>query len=163
MRLGFRFALTTIAAAVVFAAEIQPSGLTVHEWGTFTSVAGVGGAPLSWNALGCGDDLPKFVNDYGYRGFKWTLNATVRMETPVIYFYSSRDVDAQVKVRFPQGLITEWFPRAQAAVYQEGRRRRVAASGIEPQRDRRLDEETHWTDRMEERPGPAWRVREFSY
>jgi hypothetical protein len=35
------------------------------------------------------------------------------METPVMYFYSSRELDAHVKVAFPQGLITEWYPRAE--------------------------------------------------
>jgi hypothetical protein len=34
------------------------------------------------------------------------------METPVIYFYSPRAVDAQVHVGFPQGLLTEWYPHA---------------------------------------------------
>src|SRR5260370_35944304 len=35
------------------------------------------------------------------------------METPVMYFYSSRELDAHVKVAFPQGFITEWYPRAE--------------------------------------------------
>ena len=34
------------------------------------------------------------------------------METPVIYFYSGRDIKASVKVGFPQGRITEWYPQA---------------------------------------------------
>ncbi|MGH9934956.1 MAG: hypothetical protein ACREAM_01850, partial [Blastocatellia bacterium] len=36
----------------------------------------------------------------------------MRMETPVIYFYSDRDVRASVKVDFPGGCITEWYPLA---------------------------------------------------
>ncbi len=32
------------------------------------------------------------------------------METPVIYFYSPREVVASVQVRFPYGVITEWYP-----------------------------------------------------
>jgi hypothetical protein len=110
------------AATLLFAAEIhspQSSGLTVHEWGTFTSVAGEDGSPTDWDALGCKNDLPGFVHDFGYRGFKWRLPGTVRMETPVLYFYSSREVDAHVKVAFPQGVITEWYPRAEQAVYQK--------------------------------------------
>jgi|HubBroStandDraft_1064217.scaffolds.fasta_scaffold02394_6 hypothetical protein len=102
------------AAALLIAANIHsvdPSGLTVHEWGTFTSVAGEDGSAIEWDALGC-SDLPHFVNDYGYRGFKWTLQGTVRMETPVMYFYSSHELDVRVKVAFPQGLITEWYPQA---------------------------------------------------
>jgi hypothetical protein len=109
-------------SVLLIAAEIhspQPTGLTVHEWGTFTSVAGEDGSAVDWDALGCKSDLPGFVNDFGYRGFKWRLSGTVRMETPVMYFYSSRELDAHVKVAFPQGLITEWYPRAEYAVDQK--------------------------------------------
>src|SRR5262249_4858108 len=31
---------------------------------------------------------------------------------PVLYFYGPRDFSANVKVRFPQGSITEWYPNA---------------------------------------------------
>jgi len=128
MKSAFRFVpfaapvLAVSAAAFLMAANIrsvQPSGLAVHEWGTFTSVAGEDGSAIEWDALGCKNDLPEFVNDYGYRGFKWRLQGAVRMETPVIYFYSSRELDAHVKVEFPQGLITEWYPRADYEVYQK--------------------------------------------
>jgi hypothetical protein len=101
--------------------SVQPGDLTVHEWGTFTSVAGEDGTAIDWDTLGCKDDLPGFVNDFGYRGFKWRLQGTVRMETPVLYFYSSRELDARVRVAFPQGLITEWYPQADYEVYQTQR------------------------------------------
>ena len=108
-----------VAAAIVLFARIDPHtqsmqvcDLTVHEWGTFTSVAGEDGAAIDWDALGCKDDLPGFVNDRGYRNFKFRWAGTVRMETPVMYFYSPRAMDARVKVAFPQGLITEWYPQA---------------------------------------------------
>lgn len=39
----------------------------------------------------------------------------VRMETPVIYFYSPSDVDALVTVRFPRGLMTEFYPTPDGA------------------------------------------------
>jgi hypothetical protein len=101
--------------------ETQPAlrDLTVHEWGTFTSVAGDDGFAMDWDALGCKSDLPKFVNDFGYRDFKWRLHGTVRMETPVLYFYSERALEAHVKVAFPQGLITEWYPQAHYQVFQK--------------------------------------------
>jgi len=114
--------LTVSAAALLIAANIhstQPSDLTVHEWGTFTSVAGEDGSAIEWDALGCQSDLPHFVNDYGYRGFKWRLQGTVRMETPVMFFYSPHQLDAHVKVAFPNGLITEWYPQAAYQVYQK--------------------------------------------
>ncbi len=120
----FGLVLVISAAALLMAANIhsvQTSGLTVHEWGTFTSVAGEDGSAIVWDALGCKSDLPRFVNDYGYRGFKWRLQGTVRMETPVMYFYSSSELDANVKVAFPQGLITEWYPQAEYKVRQKNR------------------------------------------
>ena len=108
------------ADVFVTAASSVPSAcpLTVHEWGTFTSVAGDDGSAVDWDALGCKDDLPSFVNDFGYRGFKWRVSGTVRMETPVIYFYADEPMDARVKVAFPRGLITEWYPRADYQVFQ---------------------------------------------
>ena len=33
------------------------------------------------------------------------------METPVLYFYGSRESVADVKVLFPKGTITEWYPQ----------------------------------------------------
>jgi hypothetical protein len=89
-----------------------------HEWGTFTSVAGADGRSLEWRPLLGPDDLPKFVYRMGTslsRGpelAKAQLIAKVRMETPVIYFYSDTDVDVAVKVGFPQGKVTEWYPQA---------------------------------------------------
>lgn len=38
--------------------------------------------------------------------------AMQRMETPVIYFYSDKEQTVDLKVRFPKGLITEWYPQA---------------------------------------------------
>jgi hypothetical protein len=116
--------IAILLIAPIFCGDETPPGvrdLTVHEWGTFTSVAGEDGSAIDWDALGCKNDLPKFVNDFGYRGFKWRLSGTVRMETPVMYFYSPRELDAQVKVAFPQGLITEWYPHADYKVYQRSR------------------------------------------
>jgi hypothetical protein len=34
------------------------------------------------------------------------------METPVLYFYDSREESVSVEVSFSKGLITEWYPRA---------------------------------------------------
>jgi hypothetical protein len=34
------------------------------------------------------------------------------METPVIYFYSRPERDVTVRVRFPRGWMTEWYPHA---------------------------------------------------
>jgi hypothetical protein len=97
-------------------------GLVVHEWGTFTSVQGGDGVLLPWHASQIGE-LPKFVHDWMKPGLnrrstsmlftgKGGLTTLQRMETPVIYFYSDTETTAEVTVRFPKGLITEWYPQA---------------------------------------------------
>jgi hypothetical protein len=45
-------------------------------------------------------------------GTKSVLMSYVRMETPVIYFYSEKGLNADVQVEMPRGRITEWYPRA---------------------------------------------------
>src|SRR5262249_18072895 len=35
-----------------------------------------------------------------------------KMETPVVYFYSSEARRVNLKVEFPNGLLTHWFPNA---------------------------------------------------
>src|SRR5207249_7898844 len=83
--------------------------LKVHEWGTFTSIAGQNGEAISWRPFGGPTDLPCFVDRF--RTFKADIAGTVRMETPVLYFYGSRESTANVKVLFPRGVITEWYPK----------------------------------------------------
>lgn len=103
-------------AAITFAmppraGTSDPIDLVAHEWGTFTSVAGEDGRAVEWLPQAGPSDLPCFVNA-STRGIKGVLSATVRMETPVIYFYASADTSVDVSVRFRQGLVTEWYPRA---------------------------------------------------
>ena len=104
--------------------QTQNHGLVAHEWGTFTSVQGADGGLLDWKPLET-SKLPGFVydwtrpglnrvltgNSYGGIG-KGSIFARQRMETPVVYFYSDKEQTVDVTVRFPQGLITEWFPQA---------------------------------------------------
>jgi hypothetical protein len=89
----------------------QPD-LTAHEWGTFTSIAGPSGQAMDWLPLTGSTDLPSFVEHFRDVAFKGGLRGTVRMETPVLYFYSSRETTLFVNVSFSQGLITEWYPHA---------------------------------------------------
>jgi hypothetical protein len=88
------------------------AGLTVHEWGTFTSIAGKDGEAVEWSPLNGSTDLPRFVEHFREAGFKPGLRGTVRMETPVLYFYDSREENVSVKVSFSKGVITEWYPHA---------------------------------------------------
>lgn len=102
-------------------AQAKEADLVVHEWGTFTSIAGKNGVALDWRPLNGPSDLPKFVyNESSGDGYRGTHNnsggkgavARVRMETPVIYFYTPKELDVSVRVVFPEGKITEWYPQA---------------------------------------------------
>jgi hypothetical protein len=86
--------------------------LTVHEWGTFTAVAGANGRAVEWTPLITLSDLPEFVEHLTDARLKPGLRGTIRLETPVLYFYSPRDVTATVSVAFSKGVITEWYPGA---------------------------------------------------
>lgn len=96
------------------------NGLVVHEWGTFTSIAGKDGIALEWRPLNAPSDLPGFVHTIQKVGAgirhpgKRDLSAAIRMETPVIYFYSGSEMNVSVKVDFPKGKITEWYPQARS-------------------------------------------------
>jgi hypothetical protein len=107
-----------------------PAGLTAHEWGTFTTVAGVNGETIDWLPLSGPTDLPCFVKHFdaetipvkvvasppllslSYTAARSQLIGSVRMETPVLYFYSANDQILDVTVGFPRGIVTEWYPTA---------------------------------------------------
>ena len=98
------------------AREARPvySALIAHEWGTFTSMAGADGQAVEWSPLTGSTDLPGFVEHFRTPRFKLGLRGTVRMETPVLYFYDSREETISVKVSLAKGVITEWYPHASA-------------------------------------------------
>jgi hypothetical protein len=66
---------------------------------------------IDWEPLDGPSDLPCFVHRFEV-GAKALLSGTVRMETPVIYLYGPEGSTARVRVTFPKGFITEWYPRA---------------------------------------------------
>ena len=88
-----------------------PGGLVVHEWGTFSTFSGSDANNLRFHPND--QDLPDFM----YRG-PWDQTkegrgaVLVSLETPVLYFYSDREITASVRVDFPQGMITDWYPQA---------------------------------------------------
>ena len=86
--------------------------LVVHEWGTFTSISGADSQILEWTPYRGGAELPGFVY-----GGKHNARGTVRMETPVIYFYSPKRLTCNVRVGFPQGEITEYYPMPEIPGY----------------------------------------------
>ena len=99
------------------------SALIVHEWGTFTSVNGSDGTLLE--GLHHEEEaLPAFVHGRGGSAtgtpaeqtrFKsmeaQPSGVTQKLETPVIYFYGDA-ARAHVRVDFPRGILSEWFPDA---------------------------------------------------
>jgi hypothetical protein len=103
-----------VTAICLFGTSARPvySGLIAHEWGTFTSVAGPDGQAVQWSPLTGSTDLPGFVEQFQKGGYKLGLRGTVRMETPVLYFYAPSEQTVSVKVSFSKGVITEWYPHA---------------------------------------------------
>ena len=128
-------ALPTLLGVTISASvddNARQGSFTVHEWGTFTSVAGPDGKTAQWLPLAGPTDLPCFVEQFQNRLFKdigpiaadiqknpidynkarTQLLGPIRMETPVLYFYSAKPESATVRVAFPKGFITEWYPSA---------------------------------------------------
>ena len=112
--------LTLIAVALAIAPLPGPrplinanalEDLTVHEWGTFTSIAGEDGRAVEWMPQDGPQDLPCFVDRFRFNLKGW-MPGTIRMETPVLYFYAQREMTVDVSVRFRQGVVSEWFPHA---------------------------------------------------
>ena len=106
---------------------VTSPAVVVHEWGTFTTVAGEDGFAAQWLPLGGEQDLPCFVEHFKTPQFKifpgaeppldyakarGALRGKVRMETPVLYFYADRETTMSVSVKFPNGLMSEWYPKA---------------------------------------------------
>lgn len=117
-------------AAAVWPAVVQPpapTGLVVHEWGTFTSTQTSAGVTLD-GMHHEEQPLPAFVHklpgnltfnlgcdDNGRSpcgGLKQEPNQ--KMETPLLYFRAPQALDVEVKVDFPKGLITQWYPESAA-------------------------------------------------
>lgn len=118
-------AMAGLAAVLPHTLSATDSNLTVHEWGTFTSVAGADGQAVEWRPLTGPSDLPCFVTTLNPNSIKVNapggipgLKALVRMETPVLYFYSPSATTARVSVGFPQGLFSEWYPQATVGMAQ---------------------------------------------
>src|SRR4029450_818322 len=80
--------VTAYTRAKANASQPVAQSFIVHEWGTFTSVAGTDGHAVEWLPLSTSNDLPRFVDRLRFN-VKSVLPAKIRMETPVLYFYTS--------------------------------------------------------------------------
>ncbi len=125
-------ALLTLSAGV----HADSSDLIIHEWGTFTSFQDEDGITI----LGVNVDdepLPDFVHRLGVvkidNGAKHSLKSfiplnggvTMRLETPVIYFHPPKGMETpfeiDVHVEFKGGVLTEYYPRADATTNGVGK------------------------------------------
>jgi hypothetical protein len=117
------------AGAVIAAAASGIAGggpgcddrFVVHEWGTFTSMAGGNGIALEGLSRE-EESLPSFVysrsevRDCPLRAKGWkglevpAEHVTQKMETPVLYFHSREARRVRVRVDFIKGLISQWYP-----------------------------------------------------
>ncbi len=102
-------------AILCLTARLVAADFTVHEWGTFTSVVGSDGRMLPGLEVE-EERVPNFVHSLA--GFApankgWdrpVRGVTVKMETPVLYFYSASPQRVRVEVRFNGGSISQWYP-----------------------------------------------------
>jgi len=111
------FFFNTLCSAQTNSKYESPQGFVAHEWGTFTTLSRSNGQLLSGLELE-EEHLPSFVADLCFcptvrtntpsslKGYYATTglgsattvvnaikNVTVKMETPVLYFYSSESLE----------------------------------------------------------------------
>ena len=104
--------------------------LIVHEWGTITTIHSKDGPPFGrLNKISENEVLPEFVHQYEPpetraspdgqftkgTGISGHPDVTMRLETPVIYFYpppSFATNTFDVLVKFRGGLLNEYYPNA---------------------------------------------------
>src|SRR5688572_29637672 len=115
MSMRYFIVLTTLCLALSASGQT----LTVHEWGTFTTLRGSDGSVLSGLYIE-EEQLPPFVYHHpGFspdpiiqtNGYRPVKDVTVKMETPVLYFYSPIERNVKVHVDFPSGTISQWYPQ----------------------------------------------------
>ena len=102
--------------------------MVVHEWGTFTELQSLTGESLA--GINTDDEpVPNFVHGFGRGVIVPTLGPirmkaiqrrhpqiTMRLETPVIYFYppagATGETKVDVNVKFIDGWLSEFYPKA---------------------------------------------------
>jgi hypothetical protein len=109
--------------------------LVVHEWGTFTTVQGSDGVVLE-GLRHEERDLPPFVHDL--RDYTGVSGVSPKMETPVLYFYAPTERKVRVRVRFPRGVVTQWYPAAFRVNHMRG-----MVNGMPATADGRVIEDLH--------------------
>jgi hypothetical protein len=131
--------------------DVPRGNYILHEWGTFTTVAASDGSLLP-GVEREEEPLPAFVYSHEAmhnnsfipiplsKGISWhrpLANVTVRMETPVIYFYTDTPFAARVEVGFKGGTISQWYPQRTTGDSLPPLKR--DADGVPLQRENTLD------------------------
>jgi hypothetical protein len=98
-----------------------------HEWGTFTSLSDSSGKLIPgleveeeklpkfvYSHLGFGPFPKGILSGYAMKGIGTRVkNVTIKMETPVVYFYSKKKQPFKLYVGFNGGSISQWYPQRQ--------------------------------------------------
>ena len=95
--------ISTALPTSLQALEIHERGnLQVHEWGTFTVLVSSSGQTVNWyQPYSDIAKLPPFVQGDPMQMKSTIKKASVRMETPVVYFYPEEEMPISVRVAFP--------------------------------------------------------------
>ena len=91
-------------------ARHDDTGMVVHEWGTFLAMAGSDGVTLD-GMYHEEHALPSFVHARSKEQLTMR-SVSLKGETPVIYFYTDHRENVNVRVKFPEGIWTQWYPQA---------------------------------------------------
>lgn len=126
------FPLLLLTLFLQDASPQETASLVVHEWGTFTSLQDEAGHAIG--GINTDDEpIPDFVHTLQHNLLLWPTDlppsfiqkgypelhpdVTLRLETPVMYFYpaegSTAPVELDVKASFKGGWLTEYYPGAQ--------------------------------------------------
>ncbi len=122
--LALSLATTTALGGGELCRMQSPEGLIAHEWGTFTSFSTSDGRLMYFNTVAA-ENLPEFIYTRGRQkgvdpdrmleaSGKSSFFTRQRMETPVIYFYPPKPMSVDVRVDFPRGIMTEFYPPVSA-------------------------------------------------
>lgn len=81
------------------------SGLVVHEWGSMKHQMGTYSS--EFDLIGEDQaDLPKFVQVWADQ----PVAVPMMIEKPILYFYTDKKTTVNVNVKFPKGILTQWYP-----------------------------------------------------
>lgn len=100
--------------------------LTVHEWGTFTSIADRTGHTVRWIPSSNSSDLPEFVEHYRTADYKARLQGTVRMDAGSLFLFTGGDHalgEGGIFKRSDYGVVSARQPRGARSSESLARRR----------------------------------------